>query len=531
MNPGADGSGRAPKGANRRAGRVAAGILLSRLLGLARESVFAHFFGNGPLADAWRAGLRIPNVVQNLLGEGSLSASFIPVHVRLLEQGREREAGRVAGAVLGLLVLAAGGLAALGVWAAPMLAAVITPGFAGDERAEILTGLLRILFPMTAVLAVSAWALGVLNSHRRFFVAYVAPGLWNAAIITAVVAAAARGLAGVDLLEAMAWGALAGGGAQLLFQIGFAIPYLKHLAPSLGRGVAEVREVLRNLGPVVAARGAVNLGALLDVLLASLLAQAAVAMTGYAQTLYLVPISLFGMSIAAAELPELARDSVDGIEAVRKRAEGAARAVLFWLVPCAVGYAFFGDEVAALYRILPGGAFGAGDAAAVGIVLGFYAFGMPASGASRVLASAFHALGDTRTPARIAMIRIGASALVGAAIMFPLDLWRVGGLGMGAAGLALGATAGAWLEFRLLRRALAGRLPGLNVGGRTVRRCVWAALAAAALGLGAEIAVGSLAPDLHPLLRAGAAVVPFAAGYLALVRRLGVPVPGWRRTR
>ena len=499
------------------ASRVAAGIFISRVLGLVRESVFAHYFGNGALADAWRAGLRIPNVVQNLLGEGSLSASFIPVYARLLEEGREREAARVAGAVLGLLAVAAGAIAAAGVWGAPLLTRFITIGFTG-ERADILVSLLPILFPMTAVLVVSAWALGILNSHRRFFVSYVAPALWNVAIITAVVGAASWGLMGVELLLAMAWGALAGGGLQLLFQLPFAARHLRHVVPSLGRRVAHVGEVVRNFVPIVAARGAVNLSALLDVALASLLAQGALGIMGYAHTLYLLPISVFGLSIAAAELPELSRDTVAGEEAVRGRADAAVRKVLFWLVPSAAGYIFFGDEVTAFLRILPSGEFGAGDATAVGLVLGVFALGLPASGTSRVLSSTFFALGDTRTPARIAYARIAVSAVIGFALMYPLDRLTAGGFGMGAAGLAAGATAGAWLELRLLAGKVRDRLPGLTFGRGRLGRYLLAAAVASLVGL----VPAFLLPPVHPLLSAAATLLPFGVTYLAVTEAMGV---------
>lgn len=507
--------------------RVAAGILVSRVLGLVRESVFAHYFGNGALADAWRAGLRIPNVIQNLLGEGSLSASFIPVYVRLLEEGREREAGRVAGAVLGLLCLVAGLLAAAGAWGAPFLAAIVAPGLP-DEPRTVLVSLLPILFPMVALLVVSAWALGILNSHRRFFVSYVAPALWNVAIIAAVLAGAARGLMGLDLLLAMAWGALGGGALQLLFQLPFAARHLRGVVPSLGRGVDALREVVRNFVPLVAARGAVNLSALLDVFLASFLAEGALSMMGYAQPLYLLPISLFGMSIAAAELPELARDRVAGLDAVGRRTRDAVTRVLFWLIPSAIGYVFFGDEVTAFLRVLPSGAFGAGDAAAVGMLLAAYAVGLPASGTSRVISSAFYALGDPRTPARIAYLRITVSALAGVALMFPLDRWIVGGFAMGAAGLALGSTAGAWLELYLLGRRLGQRLPGSALIGGPVRRCLAAAAVATLAGFGA----GALAPALHPLVSAAAVLLPFGLTYLAITAAMGispVKLPRWGR--
>ncbi len=485
--------------------------------------MFAHFFGNGALADAWRAALRIPNVIQNLLGEGTLSASFIPVYVRLLEEGREEEAGRAAGAVLGLLAAVAGVLAALGAWAAPLLARVVATGFVGDGRAEILVSLLRLLFPMAGVLVVSAWALGILNSHRRFFVAYVAPALWNLSMIVALLAAAGTGLLGVDLVFALAWGALAGGVLQLLFQLPFLLRFLGPVVPSLNTRATGVRKVAANFLPVMAARGAVNLSALLDTNLASRLTTGAVGVMGYAQTLYLLPISLFSLSVAAAELPELSRDRAVGLGEVRDRAERAVATVLFWLVPVAVGYVVFREEVMAIYRT--GGAFGETDAIVAGWVLAAYALGLPASGASRVLSSAYYALGDTRTPARFAYARIVVSAAVGVGLMFPLDRHLVGDLGLGAAGLAVGASAGAWLELSLLKRVLGRRLSGLSLGGARVARYLLATAAAVVAGLGSRL----LLPPANPILAAAATILPVAAVYLWLAHALGVSPSGLGR--
>jgi len=147
---------------------VAAGIFLSRIAGLVRERVIATYFGTGLHADVLGAGLRMPNVLQNLLGEGTLSASFIPVYSELLGQGRTKEAGRVAGAMFGLLLAVAGTIALLGILLAPLLVDVFLPGFE-DRRRELMIEIVRILFPMTGVLVLSAWALGILNSHRHFF--------------------------------------------------------------------------------------------------------------------------------------------------------------------------------------------------------------------------------------------------------------------------------------------------------------------------------------------------------------------------
>src|SRR5690348_844937 len=150
---------------------VAAGIFLSRIFGLVRESFFAHYFGLAPAADAFRAAMRIPNFLQNLFGEGVLSASFIPVYAKLVAQGEEEESGRVAGAVFSLLALVTSVLVLSGVLATPYLIDAIAPGFKGETRLLTIQ-LVRILFPGVGLLVLSAWCLGILNSHRRFFLSY-----------------------------------------------------------------------------------------------------------------------------------------------------------------------------------------------------------------------------------------------------------------------------------------------------------------------------------------------------------------------
>src|SRR4029077_15704656 len=151
---------------------VAAGILLSRLAGLVRLQVFAHYFGlESDAADAFNAAFRIPNFLQNLFGEGALSASFIPVYAALVGRGERKEADRVAGAVGALLALVVAILVLAGVFATPLLIAAIAPGVTGDKR-EATVQLVRILFPGAGLLVLSAWCLGVLNSHHRFLLSY-----------------------------------------------------------------------------------------------------------------------------------------------------------------------------------------------------------------------------------------------------------------------------------------------------------------------------------------------------------------------
>ena len=166
---------------------VAFGILLSRIMGLVRERVFAYYLGNSDAAGAFRAALRIPNLLQNLFGEGVLSASFIPVYAKLLAEGKEEEAGQVAATVLSLLATATALLVIVGVTCSRPLIDILAPGFHGEVR-ELTIRMVAIMFPGTGLLVLSAWCLGVLNSHRQFFLSYVAPVLWNVAIITMLAA-------------------------------------------------------------------------------------------------------------------------------------------------------------------------------------------------------------------------------------------------------------------------------------------------------------------------------------------------------
>lgn len=498
---------------------MATGILLSRLAGLARERAIAYFFGTSLYADAWRAALRIPNVLQNLLGEGTLSASFIPVYAEMVEKGRHEDARRFAGAAVGILAVVAGLAALLGVVAAPLLVGVFFAGFEAEQQALTIT-LMRILFPMTAVLVLSAWALGILNSHRRFFLSYSAPVLWNLTMIAVLVAAGlVWAFPQVDLVTAMAWGALAGGGAQLGVQLPAVLRLVGAVRPSLDLEAPGVREAIRNFGPVVAGRGVVNLSAWLDVALAALLATGAVAILGYAQTLYLLPIALFGMAVAASELPELSREREADRREVASHVSEALERVAFFLVPSTLVYLVLGDQVVgALYRT---GEFGAQDTVLVHGVLAAYALGMPASAGSRVLSSAYFALRDTGTPARLAILRVAVSLAVGAALMFPVG-YALDDLRFGAAGLGLGASVGAWLEYGLLRKRLAHRIGQHGPGRGHLARVSGAGLLAVAAGFALKLL---LPEDLHPVALAAGTLLPAGVLFLALARALGVELP------
>lgn len=525
--------------------RVAAGILLSRLAGFVRDASLAFYFGAGPHADVFRTVLRGPNILQNLLGEQTLSASFIPVYARLSDEDPE-QAGRLAGAVFTLLFVLVAFLVLLGILLAEPLVTLLAPGFlvadsGPTDRFALAVRAVRWIFPMTGVLVLSAWALGVLNSHRRFFVSYVAPVAWNATIVASLVVGArllAVGPARPDptrldrLLITACIGALAGAVLQLLVQLPAVAAVLRGFRFSLSARVGGVRETVRAFGPLVAARGVVQISAYLDLLLASFLAVGAIGALGWAYTLYILPVSLFAMSVAAAELPELARRTGAAAEEFSVRVEEALRRVAVLVVPTAIGYLVLGYLiVGAIYRR---GSFRAADTALVHAILAAYSLGLVATTASRVLANGFYALGETGVPARIAVLRVGVSASVGAAAMLWLDRFSVSilpwheastDLRMGAVGLALGSALGAWVELWRLRRGLVALRPDSRGRLRPA-----AGRAAVLVG----VAVAALIPALGawwilsgwPRLLVGALVIGcYAAVYLTALTLLGEADP------
>ena len=285
-------------GTGKHAFLVGAGILISRLVGLIRQRVFAYYFGTSGAGDAFSAAFRIPNVLQNVFGEGALSASFIPVYAKLLAENDEKEARHIANAVLGVLALVTSIIVLLGVLTTPYLISIIAAGFQ-DERRDLAIRLVRILFPGAGLLVLSAWCLGVLNSHHRFFISYTAPVVWNVAIIAALVIFGGR-VGQFPLAEATAWGSVIGSAFQFAVQMPTVLNLVPKLRPIIDVTSEHVRTVGRNFLPVFISRGVVQISAFVDAALASFLGQGAVVALSYAQSLYTLPVSLFGMAVSAA---------------------------------------------------------------------------------------------------------------------------------------------------------------------------------------------------------------------------------------
>lgn len=502
-----------PRSGRRLGGALAVGlgIFLSRIAGLIRERVLAHYLGLSDAAGAFRAALRIPNLLQNLLGEGVLSASFIPVYTRLRAEGRDEDARRMARAVGTLLGLVAAAVTLVGVIAAGPLVDVVAPGFHGETRALTVRAV-QIMFPGIALLVLSAWCLGVQNSHRKFFLSYVSPVVWNAIVIATAVVVAQRAAGGAeDLVIALAWGTVLGSAAQLAVQLPTVWRLLGSLRPSLDTGDPGVRATLRAFGPVFIGRGSVQLSSYLDQILASYLGGAIVAGMSAAQTLYLLPVSLFGMAVSAAELPEMARATGDAeaiAAALRARLKSGLRRVVVLVVPSAVAFVALGDVIIGL--VFQTGRFGGSDTTAVWIMLAGSAIGLSAGTQGRLLASAFYALGDTRTPLRAALVRVAITFVAGYVFALPLRTHFGYAPVWGAFGLTASAGVAAWIEFALLRRWLAQRIGSVPVPGLLGLGALSAAVVAGGL---TWLIVSAVEP--HGVIAAAALALPlYGALYL-----------------
>jgi putative peptidoglycan lipid II flippase len=497
---------------------VATGILLSRIAGLVRQHFLARYLGLSDAADAFNAAFRIPNFLQNLFGEGVLSASFIPVYARLRANGEEEEASRVASAVLSLLAVATSVLVLAGIAATPILIAVIAPGFTGAKR-ELTITLVRILFPGAGLLVMSAWCLGVLNSHRRFLISYSAPIVWNIAIITALVW---RGglVPEFDLAVVAAWASVVGSAAQLLVQLPTVMTLLRHFRPRWDTVSANVRTVVTNFLPVFVGRGVVQISGYIDAVIASLLGTGALAALTNAQALYMLPVSLFGMSVSAAELPAMSSavgDSADVAEYLRSRLDGGLRRIAFLVIPSAMAFLALGDILAG--ALFQSGRFTKADSVYVWSILAGSAVGLLASTLGRLYASTYYALRDTRTPLRYAIVRVVLTSGLG--YLFALPLPKLIGIDAhwGVAGLTASAGIAGWVEFALLRRTLNARIGRTGLAASLVARLWLAAAVAAAAAWGVKLLVG----PRPALILAALTIVPYGLVYFASTAALGIP--------
>jgi putative peptidoglycan lipid II flippase len=315
----------------------------------------------------------------------------------------------------------------------------------------------------------------------------------------------------------LAWGSVVGSALQVLVQLPFVLQLVPRLRPALDMHSPHVKAVFRNFGPVFVSRGVVQISAYVDALLASLLPTGSVTGLANAQLLYTLPVSLFGMSVSAAELPAMSGDAGTGGErALAARLENGLRQIAFFVVPSAMAFLALGDLLAG--ALLQTGRFTAADARYVWAILAGSAIGLLASTLGRLYSSSFYAMHDTRTPLRYAVLRVALTTGLGylCAIVVPPAIgvdprW-------GTAGLTASAGLAGWVEFALLRRAVNRRLGPTGPGAALIARLWSSAVLAALVAWAIRIAL----PPLHPILAAAIVFTPYGLVYLGMTMVLGV---------
>jgi putative peptidoglycan lipid II flippase len=437
----------------------------------------ARFLGAGLAADAFAAGFKIPNLLQTLFGEGVLSGSFIPVYARLVAEKKDEEAGRVAGAVLAMLSLIVAVIVLVGVLAAPVLVPLVAPGFK-DEKRELTIQLVRIFFPGAGIFVLGAWTQGILNSHKKFLLAYSAGILWNVVMIVALIVFG-RHSTPTDLASKLAWASVIGAAAQFLVQVPGTVRLERRLRVRVDTRSAHAQTVMKNFGPVFLSRGVVQISSYIDQWIATFLPNGVVAILGYAQAIYVLPVSLFGMAISAAQLPAMSRmvgHEQEVAAHVRDMLDGSLRQLAYFVIPSAAAFLAFGDVISRV--LFEGGRFTAADSLFAWGVLAGSAVGLLASTMGRLYSSTYYALRDTRTPLRFAMMRVAITTVLG--LLFALPLPKLLGIDprWGGAGLTASAGVAGWCEFMLLRSRLNARIGTTGIALRYTLT-LWAAAAVA----------------------------------------------------
>ncbi|HYV06690.1 MAG TPA: murein biosynthesis integral membrane protein MurJ [Blastocatellia bacterium] len=452
----------------RSAGIVSLAVMTSRVLGLVREMVFAYFFGASRsfANDAYVIAFRIPNLLRDLFAEGALSSAFVPVFSEYLVKKSEEEAFRLSNLVATGLIVILGTFVVLGVLFAAPLVAFIAPGFQSDPaKFELTVRLTRIMMPFILLVALAAQAMGVLNARDRFGIPALSSSFFNIGSIAGGLAVAAlltdptfshpiRAIVErpTDGIIGMAYGVLIGG----LLQYAVQWPSLRRAGfryrPMLSFSDPGVRRIFALMGPAVIGGAAVQVNVLINSNFASNIpGTGPVSWLSYAFRLMQFPIGVFGVAIATATLPAISRSAARKDEAEFKHTLASSMRLAFLLtIPSAVGLIVLGRPIIAL--IYERGLFGTGDTAHTAAALGCFAVGLTGYAAIKILAPAFYALGDSRTPMIISLLSMATN--------FAMN-WALVGV-MQERGLALSTSTVALVNFGLLYLIMRRRIDGIE---------------------------------------------------------------------
>lgn len=448
----------------RAAGIVALAVMLSRLLGLARELILAALFGAGWGMDAYITAYRAPNLLRDLFAEGALSVAFVTVFSKLMVERDKEAAWDLARKMATLVIVFMSAVVVTGIVFSAPLIGILAPGF-DVEKAAFAAGLTRVMFPFILLVSLAALAMGMLNARNVFGVPALASSFYNLGSIFCGVSLAyfIDPTFGPKAFYGLAVGTLAGGFLQMAIQfpslrtVGFRFAFDFHW------GDPQVKRVLVLMLPAVIAASAVQVNVMINSVFASYLGDGAVSWLSYAFRLMQLPLGIFGVAIATVTLPAVSKIAAGGDMAHFRETLGKAlRLALFLTLPATVGLVLMSDEIIGL--IYQRGKFSLSDTFQTGAALKFYAAGLMAYACIKVLSPAFYALDRKWTPMLVSFISIGLNVLLNWQLTFRM--------GMGHRGLALStglsATANFLLLYVLMKRA-AGGVPTAELLGSFAR--------------------------------------------------------------
>jgi putative peptidoglycan lipid II flippase len=446
-----------PPSVLRAAGAMGIATLMSRVLGLVREQVFAIMFGAGNMTDAFNVAFRIPNLLRDLFAEGAMSASLVPTFTRARKEEGDRRAWRVAGLVFRVLAITVGIIAALGVVFAPQLVSVYASAFRDvPGKFELTVRMTRTMFPFFPLVAVAAAFMGILNACGVFFLPAFSSALFNlASIVVGVIFAQVIQHTGLEIggwkplpIEGMAIGVLAGGLVQALCQLpalyraGYQWQKREPQDPTW-REDPHLRRMLWMMVPGTIGLAATQVNLLVNTVLATSQGPGAVSWLNYAFRLMQFPIGVFGVSLASATLPRVSKQWVErDVRGVQETLTQSLRHVFAINLPASAGLAFLGAPIIAM--IFQYGRFSADDTAATAFALAMYSVGLTAYSAVKVLVPSCYALGNTRVPVISSFFAVGVTVCLNLLMVRPFGYW----------GLALGTSIAAVLNCVFLLRAL-----------------------------------------------------------------------------
>lgn len=422
--------------------------LVSRILGLVRDIVIARYFGAGLISDAFFTANRIPNMLRRFFAEGAFSVGFVPVMARYRERESHADAQAFVDAIAGTLGLVLFLVTLVGVAAAPVLVAIVAPGFVGDDgRFELASLMLRVTFPYLFFISLVAFAGGILNTYGKFAVPAFTPVILNVCLIAfAVLLSPVLDSPGM----ALAYAVFAAGVIQLLFQLPFLAKLRFIPRPKWKPRHEGVRRVGRLMLPAVFGSSVAQLNVLLGGIIASLLGLGKISWLYYSDRLMEFPLGLFGIALATVTLPHLSRQYANAAhEEFADTVDWSLKLVILIVVPAAVGLIILAEPIVA--AIFYGGEFGATDVRLTSISLQAFAVGLIGFSVVKILAPAYFAREDTKTPVKMALVALAVN--VSLSLVLAYVLTRQGYVATHA-GLALAISVAALVNAGLLYRGL-----------------------------------------------------------------------------